>query len=211
MTSAVLPIPDPPWTCATTACPSRAAAAAATSAAISRSRPTNTPRGRLGAAGAIDRPPGHSRRTRAATSAPSGRRSGARSISARTRSSSAGGTPSTSVLGAGPSCCVLIACTSANAPVNGRTPVSASNNITPTLYQSLAAVSGCVSACSGDMYAGVPDTRRPTSTPARGGAGDAAGTSSDVSPKSSTFSTPSSRTSTFDGLMSQCRRPAACR
>ena len=45
-----------------------------------------------------------------------------------------------------------------NVPVNGSSPVSDWNSITPTPYQSLAGVSGNPAACSGDMYAGVPAT-----------------------------------------------------
>jgi hypothetical protein len=41
-------------------------------------------------------------------------------------------------------------------PSNGSSPVSASNSITPTAYQSLALCESSPAACSGAMYAGVP-------------------------------------------------------
>ncbi len=46
------------------------------------------------------------------------------------------------------------------APRKGRRPVRASNRITPTEYQSLAAVTPRPAACSGDMWPTVPTTWR---------------------------------------------------
>src|SRR6266508_1465620 len=46
-------------------------------------------------------------------------------------------------------------------PSNGGTPVSISNNTTPTAYRSLAGVAGRPSTCSGARYFGVPTTPPP--------------------------------------------------
>ena len=67
------------------------------------------------------------------------------------------------------------------------------------------------SACSGDMYAGVP-TVVPTSVTIAvlvAAAGSAA-SSSLAMPKSSTFTLPSSVIITFDGFRSRWMMPAAC-
>ncbi len=42
--------------------------------------------------------------------------------------------------------------------MNGRCPASSSNNRTPAAYTSDRASTGAAFTCSGDMYAGVPNT-----------------------------------------------------
>ena len=97
-------------------------------------------------------------------------------------------------------------------PVNGGCPYSASNNATQNANWSLAAVAGFASCTSGAMYRGVPTIRPvrdsfvshedPPDVTAPSGV-VCTPSSNPANPKSVTFGTPPSVTSTFAGLKSR--------
>ena len=77
----------------------------------------------------------------------------------------------------------------------GRLPVSISPSTIPAAHTSARSSTAAPAACSGAMYAGVPAPLEP-SVPSRC-----------ASPKSSSFTRPSSQTKTFAGLRSRCSTP----
>jgi hypothetical protein len=77
----------------------------------------------------------------------------------------------------------------------GRLPVSISPSTMPAAHTSARSSTTAPAACSGAMYAGVPAPLDP-SVPSKW-----------ASPKSSSFTRPSSQTKTFAGLRSRCSTP----
>ncbi|MBK7865300.1 MAG: hypothetical protein IPJ65_43235 [Archangiaceae bacterium] len=88
-------------------------------------------------------------------------------------------------------------------PSSGSAPVTASNSITPTAYQSAAGVSARPAACSGAMYATVP-------TISWSRAAALLWSTSVASPKSRITTCPSGVTRRLLGLMSRCTLPDSC-
>ena len=136
---------------------------------------------------------------RASTSRPPGRRAASGCSRSWQSASRSRGTPRARSLGRGGNGSSLALSTSRYEPRNGVCPVMASNNMTPTMYQSLASDVPSPDACSGDMYAGVPWTVTDCVS---------SGRDSCARPKSRMTTRPSCVTSTFDGLRSRCSMPA---
>ena len=88
--------------------------------------------------------------------------------------------------------------TAAGVRSTGRLPVSISPSTIPAAHTSARSSTAAPAACSGAMYAGVPAPEDP-SVPSRC-----------ASPKSSSFTRPSSQTNTLAGLRSRCRTPREC-
>ena len=102
-----------------------------------------------------------------------------------------------SALGLGAVRCCFAISTSSGMPSNGCLPVSASNRMTPTAYQSDSGPTGIEAACSGDMYAMVPTTRSLERSLA-----------AVTKPKSRSTTRPPRETMMLDGLMSRWTKPA---
>ena len=126
-TSAVLPMPDPPWTVTVIANPDFTVAYASRRRASSVSLPTKggagtAAAGGAGSAGATSVGAAPMRRRRRRNSAPEALCPGARRSRLRQSSSRSGGTSATSEEGAGGSSSCLRRSTSSTGPVKGREP-----------------------------------------------------------------------------------------
>jgi hypothetical protein len=104
-------------------------------------------------------------------------------------------------------------------PANAGSPASISYSTAPKAQMSARRSTGFPLACSGDMYAAVPMITPSAVIAGDVKVGDAARSGAEsagaaaialASPKSSTFTTPSSRTLMLAGLRSRCTMPRAC-
>ena len=141
-----------------------------------------------------------------ATKAPasSGRAAGSLSVALSTSSSTRGAMSFARVEGAGTRCAHAGRRRSSPSPrVKGGLPVSSSKSTTPAEYTSERWSARPVPICSGGQYATVPII-----SPVRVEAASAS--TARASPKSATFTTPSSESRMFSGLTSRCTRPARC-
>ncbi len=194
---ALLPIPERPWSIATTGGPLVLASKAACSSASSDRRPTKGCS--IDDEGGAGSPP--CRRSR--TSSAAGRAVGSTCRRSRHSFSRSGGTPTTKSDGRTARACCLARRTWRVSPSNGRRSVSASKRMTPTAYQSAGGPGSRKDTCSGAMYAGVPTIGSSLRAP------PGAERYSPTTPKSSSTTRPPVVTMTFEGLMSRCSLPAA--
>ncbi len=96
------------------------------------------------------------------------------------------------------------ACTPPSRSASARGPTSNSQSTTPSEYMSAAGVGRSPRACSGAMYGGVP-------APWRSSVHDSSSAPLATSPKSTSLSAPSARSTKLLGLMSRWRMPRECR
>ena len=132
-----------------------------------------------------------------------GRSSGSSAIPrCSTRATLFGAAGQTSFRSGAPSVAIWCAISTGVRPSRGRLPLSASKLIAASAYTSAAGPAPRPSSCSGAMYPAVPSTvpLRVILVPS-----DAV-----AIPRSASFVTPSSRTSTLPGFTSRCTTPCEC-